>query len=312
MENLYVSFTALFPVFSFLALGYLLRRAGMVDEPFLRKFNALIFRVLLSTTLFCNIYTAQIDPGAVGRLLGFGVLVNVGVFLLLLVLVPALEKENRRRGVMIQGMFRGNFLLLGLPILKSLYGPEQLDHAGMLIAVVVPLYNVLSAIALEVFRGEGLHPRKIAGALCRNPLLRAAGLALLLRLTGVRLPQFALSTLQELAGTATPMALLVLGGTFRFSQLRGSGVQVALCVVGKLILFPAAVMGLAIPLGFRGADLGALAVMSASSTAVSSFSMAQQAQADDVLAGQVVVWTTLLSMATLFLWIFVMKQFELM
>ena len=61
----------------------------------------------------------------------------------------------------------------------------------------------------------------------------------------------------------------------------------AVCLVGKLILFPALVTGLAVLWGFRGVDLGALLVMSASSTAVSSFSMAQQAGADGVLAGLV-------------------------
>lgn len=311
MDSLSAAFSALFPVFSFLALGYALRKRGMVDDAFLRRLNSLIFHVLLSTLLFCNIYTARVDGGSTARLLAFGVLVNVGVFLILLVLVPLFEKENRRRGVMIQGIFRGNFLLLGLPILESLYGGKNLDHASVLIAVIVPLYNVLCAAALEIFRGETIRAGKILRELVRNPLLIAAALALALRLTGVRLPGLVVDTLQQFSGIATPLALLVLGGTFRFSQLRDSGPRMAICLAGKLIVFPGAVVGLAVFLGFRGPDLGALLVMSASSTAVSSFSMAQEAGADGILAGQIVVGTTLFSIFTLFLWIFGLKQMAL-
>ena len=311
MNNLYLSFSALFPVFFFLALGYFLRKIGMMDDGFLRKLNTLVYHVLLSALLFRNIYTARVEGGSAARLLAFGVLVNVAVFLLLMVLVPVFEKENTRRGVMVQGIFRGNCLLLGLPVLQSLYGGENLDHASMLIAVVVPLYNVLCAIALEVFRGQSIRPGKIGRELCRNPLLIAAALALALRLARIRLPELVVGALRDLSAISTPLALLVLGGMFHFSQLRGSGGRMTVCLVGKLILFPALVTGLAVLWGFRGVDLGALLVMSASSTAVSSFSMAQQAGADGVLAGQVVVGTTLCSMLTLFLWIFWLKQLAL-
>ncbi|MEF9971830.1 MAG: AEC family transporter, partial [Oscillospiraceae bacterium] len=69
---------------------------------------------------------------------------------------------------------------------------------------------------------------------------------------------------------------------------------------------------LAIALGFRGMELGALLAMFASPTAVSSFTMAQQMQADDELAGQIVVVGSLCSVVTIFFWISVLSYFGLL
>ncbi len=311
MESLYIAGTAMFSVFAFLALGYLLKRRTLVDETFLKKLNSLVFRVFLTATLFGNIYEAELSGGKTVTLLAFGVGVNVAVFLLLMIFIPRVEPEQRNRGVMVQGAFRGNFLLLGLPILRSIYGHENIGAASALIAAIVPVYNVLSVLALEAFQGQALSRKKLLLGLCRNPLLVAALLAVLAKLGRVPLPGFLLVTLQSLEDAATPLALIVLGGTFRFSQLRGSGQRVALCILCKLILFPAAVVSLAVACGFRGVELSALMVMSASSTAVSSFTMAQQVDANDILAGQIVVATTLCSMLTLFLWILALKELAL-
>lgn len=302
MGQFYAAFSAVFPVFVFLGVGYVLRLVKLVDDAFLRKLNRIIFHVFLSSVLFQNVYTAQIDSST-SRLVLFGVGVNLAAYALLFLIVPVLEKDNRRRGVIIQGMFRGNFLLLGLPVMESLYGPDGIGNTSVLIAVIVPLYNVLSVVALEVFRGGKIELRKILRGLCTNPLLIAAVLALLLRLARIQLPTLVMGTLKQLTAVATPLALIDLGGTFRFTQLKGSGIPVAVCVAGKLILYPAAVVALSVAFGFRGTDLGALLMMSAPSTAVASFAMAQQADADDVLAGQIIVGTTLFCLLTLFLWI---------
>ena len=79
-------------------------------------------------------------------------------------------------------------------------------------------------------------------------------------------------------------------------------------MIGKLIVYPAMAVGVAILLGFRNEQLAVILAMSASPTAVSSYTMAQQMDGDGPLAGQLVVFTTLFSILTVFLWIFGLKQ----
>ena len=72
----------------------------------------------------------------------------------------------------------------------------------------------------------------------------------------------------------------------------------------KLVLLPLAALSVGAALGFRGVELGAMAIAFAAPTSVSSFSMAQQMGADADLAASMVVFTGTLSCLTIFLWMF--------
>ncbi len=71
-----------------------------------------------------------------------------------MICIPRIEKENAKRGVMIQAMSRSNFILFGIPVANALYGEGSLGEATILVSFVVPLINVLSVVALEVFRNK--------------------------------------------------------------------------------------------------------------------------------------------------------------
>ena len=80
---------------------------------------------------------------------------------------------------------------------------------------------------------------------------------------------------------------------------------------GRLIFMPLIFMPIAVLLGFRNVELTAIMTMLATPPAVSSFTMAQQMGGDSELAGQLVVFSTIASIFTLFLWIFALKQLAL-
>jgi len=86
-------------------------------------------------------------PAASGRgglvltALGFGAIVCM------------IEKDNARRGPMIQAAFRGNYVLMGIPLVSNIFGDEAIAIPTMMIAVIVPLYNILGVFVLETFRG---------------------------------------------------------------------------------------------------------------------------------------------------------------
>jgi predicted permease len=50
------------------------------------------------------------------------------------------------------GIFRSNFVIFGLPITAALYGDRGLATTSIIIAIIVPFYNVLSVIILEYYR----------------------------------------------------------------------------------------------------------------------------------------------------------------
>ncbi len=67
----------------------------------------------------------------------------------------------------------------------------------------------------------------------------------------------------------------------------------------------------AIILGYRSVELAVVIAAFASPTAVSSMTMAQEMESDYELAGQIVMFGTVLSIFTVFVFIFVLKEMNL-
>ncbi len=308
MNSFYLAFSVVCPLFLMMALGYLLRKLGLFNERLVEELNALCFKVFLPIMLFINVYQSQAVKGALQNLIIFAVVSVVASYGLVFLVIPRLEKENKKRGVLIQGIFRSNFVLFGLTVTISLYGSDAASATAVLIAFVVPIFNVLSVIALEVFSGGQVDHQKMVISMIKNPLILAAAIAFLVVLTGMRLPLILETTLADIGEIAAPLAFIILGGSFKFSRIIGNLKPILIGVGGRLIVIPVIFLSLAVFLGFRHEELGALLALFASPTAVSSFVMAQQMDGDGELAGQLVVISSLVSIVTMFVWIGVLKQ----
>lgn len=312
LENLIVSVNVVFPLFALMAVGFLLNRIGLLDGRTAEKMNTVTFKAFLPVLIFYNIYRTDVGEIFDARLVLLALALVALLFLVLWLIVPRVEKDYRRRGVLIQGMFRSNFILYGLPVTASLFGEENTGTAAMLVAFVVPLYNVLSVVILEWYASRQIHIKKIAKGIATNPLILGAICGGLFLLFGVRMPQALEDAVQDLSGLATPMAFLVLGASFRFSSLAGNWKALVCAVAVKLVAVPAVLLPVCVAFGYRSLALAALLTMLGAPTAVSSYTMARQLDADSELAGQIVVFTSVCSILTMFFWVFLLRQLALL
>ena len=122
MENLVLSFTVVFPLFVQLVLGYGLKRIKLLDDHTLGVCNKLVFRVFLPCLLFLNVYRADLAQVFNARLLAWAAAAILMSFCALMVLIPLFEKDPKKRGVLVQGIFRSYFALFGVPVAVSLFG----------------------------------------------------------------------------------------------------------------------------------------------------------------------------------------------
>ncbi|MEG2356524.1 MAG: AEC family transporter [Clostridia bacterium] len=312
MNSFSLAFSVVCPLFLMMALGYFLRLIKLFNEAFLRQLNKLCFSVFLPAILFINVYDSDFSSSFQPRLVVFAIACVLAMFAVLMLLVPRFEKSNLRRGVMVQGIFRSNYILFGLPMAASLFGASETGTTAVLIAFVIPLFNLLSVIALEIFHVGKVNIKRILMGVVTNPLILGAMAAFVFLLTGLRLPRVVEQTVRDISKIATPLALIILGGSFTFSRLKPNLKHIVAAVSGRLILIPLCFVSLSVALGFRGVALGALLAMFASPTAVSSFTMAQQLHADDELAGQIVVVGSLCSVVTIFLWVSLLSSLGLL
>ena len=305
MQNFLISFEVIFPIFLLMVLGFFVRRVNILSDGTVKQLNNSVFRVFLPVMVFKNIYESEIEEVFDLRMILFAVIAVVCCIAVLYIAIPITVKENARRGVMIQAIFRSNFVIFGLPVTEALCGRSASGTASVLVAIVIPLFNLAAVVTLELFRSNKPNFKKIMRGIVTNPLIIASLLGLAVSLCGVRFPTVIEKTVGNVASIATPLALIVLGASLRFSSVGRNMRCLLFGVTSKLILVPAVFLSIAaFGLGFRGEKLAILLTLFASPTAVSSFTMAQQMGGDDELAGQLVVFGTTACVLTMFLWIF--------
>ena len=312
MDTLIFSLSAVLPLFFFIVLGFLLRRFRVVDDAFLEGANKLGFQVLLPVLLFYNLISSDMQSAMDMRLISFAV---VGIILIALIMIPIVifyTKDNRRRGVLIQCVMRSNYVLFGVAMAQNMFGMEGAGPASLLVAVVIPVFNVMAIIALSLFSENKKKGRarilSIIMSIITNPLIISTIVGLLFAQFNLSIPTLLRKPLADLAALASPIALIALGGRFQFNAVRKNLKDILFGVVGKLIVSPVIFLSIAVTMGFRGPQLGALLALFGSPVAVSSYSMALQAGADDELAGQLVVFTTLFSLLSIFFFVFALRS----
>lgn len=317
IDALLFAANAVLPIVLMIALGYFLKRIGMFNKEFLDVGNKLTFRVLLPVLLFCNVY----GIGSLGEInFGFVLYGITAVFVIFLIATGVtclFTKDSAKRGALIQSTFRSNYAIIGLPLASALFGDKGAAAAGVMSAFCVPTFNILAVITLTIFNNSGkkgkIDFRKILLGIAKNPLIigTVAGLAALgireifvscgigFRLRDV---EFLYSTLEFTKSICTPFALLILGGKFEFSAVRRQLKYIVFGTVARTVVVP--LLGLAgayflVP-NLGGEHYATYVAVFGTPVAVASAIMAKEMGADDELAGQLVVWTSLVSTVTIF------------
>ncbi len=317
MDSFLFAANAVAPIILTIALGYFLKRIGLMSASFAAAANKVVFRVFLPAMLFLNVYNIDAIGGINPGYIVYAVVAVLALFLLSIPLVKIVTRKPERRGVLLQGVFRSNYALIGIPLAQSLFGDEGVAVASLLSAVIIPLFNVLAVISLSLFRGtEGEKPKvsAVLGDIVRNPLIQSIALGVLVlcvravfvrwgvtfRLTDIT-PLY--KVLSSLSNVATPLALLVLGAQFEFSAIRELRHEIVFGTLMRTAVVPLLGIGMAylfFSSQFGGAHFAAFVAMFATPVAVSSVPMTQEMDGDVPLAGQLVVWTTLLSAVSVF------------
>ena len=318
IDNLIFSVNAILPVFIMVILGWILKNKGFLPEAFFTYADKFVFKIALPCNLFISVIKGDVSKlKASASLMGIACSVIFAVFLVACAVVPLFVKDNGKRGAFIQGIYRGNFAILGLPLAENLFGEQGTTTAAVIMPVVIVLVNVLAVIILSVYAPADVKKTPmqtftyIIKSVIKNPLIIGVLAGLVVMLSGIQIPNFISKTVNELSDTVFALALMSLGAGFSFGALRG---RVGLSIIGavcKTLVLPLAGIFVAIALGYRGVELVILLIFFGAPTAVSSYIMAKNMKSDHEMSAQILLLSTLLCMFTLFLGIFLLKTFGL-
>lgn len=322
---------AVVPILLLILLGYVLRRIDFLNDNFLSVGKKLVFQVCLPVMLFVNVYNTQDLSSIPWDVVLYVTAILLVFFIISFVIAISTTRVPERRGVVMQCFYRSNFAIIGLPLASALGGSEAMSMAAVLSAFSIPIFNTFAVISLTVFLknedGDRISGKQIALNIVKNPLI--IGVVSGLVCLGLRQIQtniwgsavfslkedipFIYKTLDNIKAITSPFALIVLGGQFQFSAVGGMFKEIAVGTVSRLIIAPMIGIGGAYLLSTYTDILNcgvnaypAMIALFGSPVAVSSAVMAGAMDNDEQLATQLVVWTSIFSVLTIFITVCIM------
>jgi predicted permease len=309
-NNIIFTFNIIAPVFLIIALGFAIKKIGVINENFVAITSKFVFNISLPAFIFMKIsnidLTATLDMGQIIFIYAGTLL----VYFIIWIIASFFIKDGRDLSVFVQGAYRSNYAIVGLAIIANLFGDEGLGKASLILAFLLPLYNVLAVIILTVpMRKERkLNLHSTVQEIILNPLIVAVIVALPFSYFNLELPSMLLTTGNFLADVALPLALIGIGGSLNIENIKRASTLAFSSSILKLIVVPAILTFFAYSFGYRAMDLGIMFILFACPTAIVSFIMAEAMGANSKLAGNIVVISTIGSVITISAAIILLKS----
>ena len=310
LENIIYTGNIVAPVFLMILLGYLLKRIGVINENFVAITSKFVFNVSLPAFIFMKIsaldLTAALDMGQIifiyaGTLLAY---------IIIWIISSLFIKDGRDLSVFVQGAYRSNYAIVGLAIIANLFGEEGLGKASLILAFLLPFYNVLAVVILTVpmRKIRKLNLLSTIYEVMLNPLIIAVIISLPFSYFKLELPSMLFTTGNFLSDVALPLALIGIGGSLNIENIKRASTLAFSSSILKLIVVPIVLTLFAYLFGFRAMDLGIMFVLFACPTAIVSFIMAEAMGCNSKLAGNIVVISTIGSVITISAAIIILKS----
>jgi predicted permease len=317
---------AILPIILLILFGYYLKRIHFLTDDFAKTANKFVFNVGLFCSLFINVYNIGNLASVKWDFVAYIIAVIVALFFIGMCLAVITTPKISRRGVIMQGVFRSNFAILGLSLASALGGPEAESLASVASAFAIPLFNIFGVFAFVIFTetddDKGHSVRRAALSVVKNPMIlgaffgflclvlrevQSAALGSVVFSIKADLP-FLYSAVNSLKSITTPLALVVLGAQFKFSAVKGMFREILSGTLGRIVLAPVVGIGGAILIA-KYTDLlncgvnefAVLLGLFGSPSAISGAVVAGQMGGDEQLATQIVVWSSIGSVLTVFL-----------
>jgi predicted permease len=284
------------PNFVLILVGLALARRFDYGRDFWQGLEKLVYYVLFPALLFRALATAKLAFAQTGWLVAAACAFTIAGFLLSLLARPLFGLDRQLHATGSQCGYRFN-TYIGLAIAGSLFGTPGVALAALLLGVMIPLAN-LGAVAVLAAHSE----RGFLAELAQHPLVVSSLAGFAWNLAGLPLPGFADQTLALLGQTALPAGLLSVGAAMRLERGQGPLGAHLWWLAVKLAVVPAIAWALAGMIGARGIEAQTLILCAALPTATNAYILAVRMTGDGRAVAAQVTAGTVLSMATIPLW----------
>ncbi|MBQ4375465.1 MAG: AEC family transporter [Erysipelotrichales bacterium] len=311
MANFLLTFNGIMPIVCLIAFGYFLKKTKFLSPEGFKQIDKLCFKYLVPIMLFHNIYTANLSEILNWNVILFMEIALASVFLFSMLVVPFITKDPDGKATVVHGLGHGNLAVMGIPLISSMFGASEVALYTVMVAASSPLVNGFMVYEHTHYDNKHVNFAGLLKKIFSSPYLLATLTGLALNLIGVKFPAFFLTAVSNAKSIASPLCLISMGGAFEFAGFKKYHKEVIWTCLLKCVLIPAAILPAAALIGFRGAPMLALTIIFTCPSAVATYSYSVGMCGDPECASQIVVYTTVFSIFTIFAWIFTMLQLGL-
>ncbi|MBO1531960.1 AEC family transporter [Psychrobacter sp. F1192] len=302
IDAIVFAITIVLPNLALMGLGFFMQRRGEVSQAFIDQASYFVFNYCLPCLLFFSVVDSEVNYSKQLVLIAAGTVVTFVLFIGAELYAKRFIRKPADQGVFVQGVFRSNMAIIGLATVANAYGSDGLSIGAVYMGVVTILFNILAVITLSRVSkslDDTLLSRStmVIKKIYTNPLILALLAAFAYKALPLpSIPAVIHTTGDLLAAVALPLALICAGASIDLKamlHLSGLSMQAS---IGRIIIAPLVAVAVGLAFGLSGVHLGVLFLMVASPTAAASYVMAKAMGGNDVLAANILAFTTVVGL----------------
>lgn len=287
---------ALFPLVAFIASGYIFKKYHFLSKEFWAGAEKLNYYILFPALLFNTLATTKIDLHSLSSAVIAMLIVVLTVTAVMYVLRMFWEIQPARFGVHVQSMVRFN-TYIGLALVASLFQKEGMAILVILLALCIPLVNVISVLALTTKEQMAIKPVLIA--LLKNPLIVSCIVGGLVNVLNIPIWGGLSNLIKLFSASSLPLGLLCVGAALQFMQMKKDIVVLLADTFARLLAVPALAFLVCTWLGLPSLQTQILVVFFALPTASAAYILTKVLGGDSQLMAAVISFQTLCAAVTL-------------
>ncbi len=281
-------------LFGLIGVGYIINKAGVLDETANRYLSSFLLKVALPATI---LNSAIVQRDADRQTVLSVLLVAVGIFILIPVLSKLYAAVFHLEATYQLMLNYSNLGFMGFPIVTSLYGEDK----GLYVAVFMMVFNVHIFTAGVVTLQGKLEDGKALIKKLLTPGILSAILSCFIFVFGVPVPDALSGIIRSVGGVTTPLAMIVIGSQLARVNLLESlkTYQLYLMSLCKLLIWPVVVYVILSVLTGPGIVTNIATILVGLPVAGNVTMLCSEYDGDVLLAAQGTCISTLLSLITI-------------
>lgn len=298
-------FSSILPIFLITMLGSIIKSKWITSEEFWRGIEKLSYFLLFPILLFNYISEADLSSPELIRLIFGLILVSCIIGFALVLYQRQYDVDKAQFTSIFQGSIRYNsytFFALG----ASLYGPKGMEVVAVVSAYMIIFTNAASIFVFATYIKDGSQTQPNHSnfmSLLRkfgvNPLIIASIIGFIFNYSDFQLNMGIKNTLTSLSNSALAIGIMNVGAGLKFSLDAEDFKHVTISCVIKLLVFPLISMAVLSMMSITGTQKAIGILYSGLPAASTSYVLAKQLGGDSDLMASIITITTILSVFTL-------------